>query len=131
MSTLHDIAIKLERRLCEVNGKLGYFHCWEQYSKVVPSFKSSPDGQESNVFGIVEFGDRVARILPWEIKFIDEENQILIMMQKDWDKRKSKHWIDNADSYICPICNQEVRSPSDYPGCKCPNCGFQDEKDKE
>ena len=73
---------KKELRLCEVNGKLGYFHCWEQYSTVVPSIGSLPGGQETNVFGIVEFGDRVARILPWEIKFNDEKNQILIMMQK-------------------------------------------------
>lgn len=41
------------------------------------------------------------------------------------------HWIDNADSYICPICGLEVHSPSKYEGCKCPKCGFQDEKDKE
>lgn len=82
------------------------------------------------MFGIVEFEDRVARILPWEIKFNDEENYTLGMMQKEWDKQKSKHWIDNADSYICPICGEEVRSPSAYPGCKCPKCGFQDEKDK-
>lgn len=131
MSTLHDITIKLERRLCEVNGELGYFHCWEQYSTTVPSIGSLPGRQETHMFGIVEFKDRVARILPWEIKFNDEENYTLGMMQKDWDKRKSKHWIDNADSYICPICGEEVRSPSAYPGCKCPNCGFQDEKDKE
>lgn len=127
---MSDIVIKPELRLCEVNGKLGYFHCWEQYSTVVPSIGSLPGGQESNVFGIVEFEDRVARILPWEIKFNDEENYTLGMMQKEWDKRKSKHWIDNADSWICPVCNQEVRSPNTYPGCKCSNCGFQDEKDK-
>ena len=121
---------KKELRLCEVNGKLGYFHCWEQYSTVLPSIGSLPGGREASVFGIVEFEDRVARIRPWEIKFNDEKNHILRTMQKDWDKRKSKHWIDNADSYVCPVCNQEVRSPSAYPGCKCPNCGFQDEKDK-
>lgn len=43
----------------------------------------------------------------------------------------SKHWIDNADSYICPICGLEVNNPAKYDGCKCPKCGFQDEKDKE
>ena len=50
---------------------------------------------------------------------------------EDVSKPKYDHWIDNADSYICPICGEEVRSPSAYPGCKCPKCGFQDEKDKE
>lgn len=41
------------------------------------------------------------------------------------------HWIDNADSWICPVCRLEVSSPAKYDGCKCPVCGFQDEKDKE
>lgn len=41
-----------------------------------------------------------------------------------------KHWIDNADSWICPVCGLEVSSPAKYKGCKCPKCGFQDEKDK-
>ena len=39
------------------------------------------------------------------------------------------HWIDNADSYICPKCYLEVNNPAKYEGCKCPNCGFQDPKD--
>ncbi len=41
------------------------------------------------------------------------------------------HWIDNADSYICPICGFETDNPNKYDGCTCPVCGFQDEKDKE
>lgn len=49
---------------------------------------------------------------------------------EDVSKPKYDHWIDNADSYICPVCGEEVRDPGKYPGCKCPNCGFQDEKDK-
>lgn len=44
--------------------------------------------------------------------------------------KDDKHWIDNADSYICPDCGFETDSPAKYPGCKCPKCGFQDEKDK-
>lgn len=40
------------------------------------------------------------------------------------------HWIDNADSYICPVCGFETYSPAKYPECKCPQCGFQDQKDK-
>lgn len=41
-----------------------------------------------------------------------------------------KHWIDNADSYICPDCGFETNNPNRYAGAKCPKCGFQDEKDK-
>lgn len=41
-----------------------------------------------------------------------------------------EHWIDNADSWICPICGFETSSPAKHEGCKCPKCGFQDEKDK-
>lgn len=41
------------------------------------------------------------------------------------------HWIDDADHYICPICGFETSSPAKYEGCKCPNCGFQDDKDKQ
>lgn len=38
-------------------------------------------------------------------------------------------WIDNADSYICPVCRIEVNSPakSNY---QCPRCGFIAERDK-
>jgi rubredoxin len=39
-----------------------------------------------------------------------------------------KHWIDNADSWICPECGLDVADPTDY-GYKCPKCGFMDEKD--
>jgi rubredoxin len=41
------------------------------------------------------------------------------------------HWIDNADSYICPVCGFETNNPNKYDGCRCPVCGFQDEKDRE
>lgn len=41
------------------------------------------------------------------------------------------HWIDSADSYICPICGFETNNPSKYEECRCPVCGFQDKKDKK
>lgn len=59
--------VEFPTRLCEVNGKLGYFHRWEQWSKV---------------FGIVEFEDGVRRVGPSSIKFCDEENAILCEMAK-------------------------------------------------
>lgn len=40
------------------------------------------------------------------------------------------HWIDDADHWLCPVCGHESPSPVNYPGCRCPVCGFQDEKDK-
>lgn len=41
------------------------------------------------------------------------------------------HWIDDADHWECPVCGAYATSPSVYTGCRCPACGFQDEKDKE
>lgn len=41
----------------------------------------------------------------------------------------SKHWIDNGDSWICPICAHEEENPSKASNFKCPICGFQDPKD--
>jgi len=40
------------------------------------------------------------------------------------------HWIDNADSYICPVCGFETDNPLRFK-CKCPVCGFIDEKDRK
>lgn len=39
------------------------------------------------------------------------------------------NWIDNADSYICPACGQEVSSPANV-NFTCPKCGFVAKKDK-
>ena len=33
--------IKLETRLCEVNGEFGYFHCWEHWSNVMAERNNS------------------------------------------------------------------------------------------
>ena len=38
------------------------------------------------------------------------------------------NWIDNADSYICPVCKEEVSSPANV-NFTCPKCGFVAEKD--
>lgn len=56
--------VEFPTRLCEVNGKLGYFHRWEQWSKVV---NASP----------LRGG-----VGPSSIKFCDEENAILCEMAK-------------------------------------------------
>lgn len=39
------------------------------------------------------------------------------------------NWIDNADSYICPACGEEVSNPANL-NFTCPKCGFVAEKDK-
>lgn len=77
--------VEFPTRLCEVNGKLGYFHRWEKWSKVVdasPLRGGHPGGQNGQVFGIVEFEDGVRRVGPSSIKFCDEENAILCEMAK-------------------------------------------------
>lgn len=43
----------------------------------------------------------------------------------------SLHWIEYAYHWECPVCGEYVVSPSAYPDCRCPMCGFQDEKYKE
>lgn len=75
-----DFVIRAERRLCEVDGKLGYFHTWEHWSRVVePSLMvgGTPGGVVGGVLGIVEFPDGVKEIHPTKIKFVDEENGFL------------------------------------------------------
>lgn len=46
-------------------------------------------------YGIVEFKDRVRRIEPWEIKFIDETNDILKELEK---MQAAKEKMDECDS---------------------------------
>lgn len=81
-----DITIKPERRLCVVNGEYGYFHSWTlrplRYLKKV--------GCTSETVAIIEFEDRVACIYPWEVQFVDEENQQLHWMNEHEKKRKEK-----------------------------------------
>ena len=80
MASLSDITIKKELRLCKVGKELGYFHCWEQYGDVIsPGLMvgSHPGGQYSRVFGIIEFDDRIERVDPPKIQFVDEIHNFL------------------------------------------------------
>ena len=80
-----DIKVCWETRLCEVDGRPGYFHTWEQFSKPVeasPLIGGPPAGVIAQVFGIVEFSDGVERVKPYKIKFSDEENQSLREYEK-------------------------------------------------
>ena len=38
-------------------------------------------------------------------------------------------WLDNADSWLCPVCKIEVSIPTKY-NYHCPSCGFIAERDK-
>lgn len=72
--------INWRTRDCLVDGRPGYFHWWEQYSKPVPAsplIGGEPAGVIAQVFGIVEFSDGVERVQPYKIKFVDEENGAL------------------------------------------------------
>lgn len=81
----NNITISFETRLCTVDGKLGYFHCWEHYSKPIepsPMIGGHPGGILSQIFGVVEFPDGVKRVDPYQIKFCDEQNEILQRMNE-------------------------------------------------
>lgn len=71
-----SLSLRWETRLCEVDGRVGYFHTWEQYSK--------PEiiGVFTSLYGIVEFEDGVKRVEPQNIRFIDEENEMLRVLNK-------------------------------------------------
>lgn len=88
-----DITVKQERRLCVVNGKMGYFHCWEHYSRPVepsPMIGGAPGGVISFVRAIVEFPEGIGYVDPKDLKFCDEENVYLHRLRKIEDMRKEK-----------------------------------------
>lgn len=88
-----DMKVSPETRLCEVNGRPGYFHCWEHFSKPVPASLlkgGAPAGVISSVFGIVEFSDGVKRIDPTCIDFCDEKNQLLYALEKEFKEDKNE-----------------------------------------
>lgn len=75
-----NIEITYKTRRCQVESRVGYFHLWEQYADVITpglTVGSHPGGQYARVFGIVEFADGVERVDPSKIKFIDEQNEVL------------------------------------------------------
>lgn len=75
----------MEKRICNVNGKIGYFHRWEDYSRPLdasPLIGGAPAGIFSVTYGIVEFPDCVQRVDPTQIVFCDEQNQSLWVLNK-------------------------------------------------
>jgi hypothetical protein len=89
----YTMSVEPELRLCSVDGELGYFHCWEQFSYPVAgglTYGSPPPGFCSQVRGIVEFGDgSVMQVDPERIIFCDERHSVLCGMSKA-NKTKDK-----------------------------------------
>lgn len=91
-----EFTITDERRECVVNGKVGYFCCWEQYANVVepsPMTGGHPSGQLAAVYAIVEFDDGVRRVSIADIQFTDEIHKSLERMQLSYDATM-KAWED-------------------------------------
>ena len=87
MATLSDITVKKELRLCKVNKELGYFHCWEQYADVIApglAVGSHLGGQYSRIYGIIEFDDRIERVDPSNIQFVDETHTFLNIQKENY-----------------------------------------------
>lgn len=90
-----EMVAKQERRLCKVKEETGYFHVWENYSKPLaasPMIGGEPAGAFSKIFGIVEFEDGVRRVDPTDIKFCDEENGMLTVLN---DPMKRREQLEN------------------------------------
>ena len=72
-----DWNIRWRTRDCEVDGRYGHFHMWEQYSEVIPPsplIGGHSGGVVAGVFGIVEFEAGVERVDPTKISFTDQEH---------------------------------------------------------
>lgn len=85
-----ELTYSPELRLCKVGDELGYFHAGEQTSSVLePSIMRGghPGGVVAQMYALVEFPDGVKRVQPWEVKFIDEQNDILRMLNEAAKKR--------------------------------------------
>ena len=70
MSSLDStITVEQQIRLCVVDGEVGYFHRWAQYSE--------PDGK-SYAMGIIELADETVEVSPSKIIFVDEDHKVLL-----------------------------------------------------
>ena len=76
MAKMNNPGIWYEPRICMVDGRPGYFHCWEQYCGVISpglTVGSHPGGQFARVFGIVEFKEGMECVDIHKIKFCGRE----------------------------------------------------------
>lgn len=93
MASLSDITVKKELRLCHVLGKVGYFHCWEHYSDVVPG------GTISFVRALVEFSEGMGYAEPEDVKFCDETHADLCAMDKfEKENKDAKKLMEESNN---------------------------------
>lgn len=88
-------------RDCEVDGRYGYFHTWEQYSEIIPPSLlkgGHSGGVVAGVFGIVEFPEGIERVDPVKIKFVDQEHADLVVMSDYMKEVKEKN--DGSSSAV-------------------------------
>ena len=93
-----NVQFVYERRLCKVGSRkkseFGYFHRWEQYADVISPgmtvYDAHPGGQYARIFGIVEFSDRVERVDPSHIQFMDEDAEYLSRMNEIFSDKLEK-----------------------------------------
>lgn len=80
--TVGQLEVIHERRLVELSdGSLGYFHCWEHYSRPIdpsPLRGGGPGGTFCKCYALIEKSDGVVhRFGTEEFRFVDEENEML------------------------------------------------------
>ena len=67
---------------------------------------------------------------------IENEKPVVFYFEREIAKRSTNEdddtmeWLDNADSYLCPVCRTEVSTPTKY-NYHCPGCGFIADRDKK
>ena len=84
MAKFEDLQIKWGTRICEVGDRIGFFHTWEQWSKPVG------ESAISMLFGIVEFPEGIERVDPTQIKFVDDEHDVLCQLWRAEVERREK-----------------------------------------
>lgn len=91
------------KRLCEVNGQIGYFHGIEQYSNPVepsPFVGGHPGGVISYCRAIVEFPGKVEYVGVTDVRFIDKESALLSLINECWDVLTSENTNNEVKSNL-------------------------------
>lgn len=99
----YDKLAKSGLRLCVVDDEYGWFHCWENYAEVIEPgimIGSSPGGQFSRVYGVVEFNNGTERILPGKIKFVDDINSVLVGIRNETRNSENKNQEDKQNDLL-------------------------------
>lgn len=92
--TVGQLEMLHERRLVELSdGSLGYFHCWEHYSRPIdpsPFVGGHPGGMFCKCYALIEKADGVVdRFEHGAFRFVDAEHEMLKEMDRGRAKRRS------------------------------------------